>query len=838
MNRKLVSLLCASVALCVLAGMPRSSSQAAITMGNHANASASLDQRNPGTDIASGIPLEAHPALVHVTVPASFFGYDGPEGGKKPRIPQKPRSVAPGTNVSFSTIPVLDDRISFASSYPDQNAYDNKGVGLVANQREVIPNLSVLKRSMPPTYRASVTEQPDGEVFYYRRSGKALWNHYDESDIVAQYGEQSGYMKVVTNGNDVWFENLIYDPEGLYTESLWVKGTKTGSAVSISLPVDYDDISYASYGVDVSLVWGSTRIQNGVPKWTRNFQVNTAYFDIDADGVMTLRNANSSSQWTGNGLCAAYQYGSRWYFDYSMLYQTTLTPAGEIPGAPVMYTDDDIDAMSGEFVEYNRTGYAWFPEQNILGRTVLNLNEQEGAGYIFYDEDGTTVYMRDPVYGWSNGMWVKGTKDGNQLTFPLGQYLYWDEDFFGMRTVWGTMVVSGDNYLYFTEAPDVTEVTFTIDGDRLTMNGCGMPDENSYAGLALMIDSAYYDLGWFGDLDFWTNYYDIPATPTNVTVEPGMTTANVGWSDEDNSKWNVRYRERVDTSFIDYYVCDFEDTTAVNKWWVLDWDMDNHRWIHCRSPRDGNNYLASASYINYVGPLNPDNWLISPEIRLDGIVKFNSWGADAEWGDEIFKVYLFVGDSAAIMDEYDFVAISGDVTTTSEKTEYTFSIPDEYKNQMGYVAIRHYNVSDEYWLCLDDFYVGNPDVVPQWNYVYGVEQPSILLEGLTPETIYEMQVQGVNGGGAGSWADITHFFTTIDPPYPNAKRGDIDGNGVVGMDDLTTLINYLVGIIGPDDIHFENAAVCDSMTGTPSESVGMDDLTALINYLVYNHWDN
>ena len=59
--------------------------------------------------------------------------------------------------------------------------------------------------------------------------------------------------------------------------------------------------------------------------------------------------------------------------------------------------------------------------------------------------------------------------------------------------------------------------------------------------------------------------------------------------------------------------------------------------------------------------------------------------------------------------------------------------------------------------------------------------------------------------------------------------GDVDGNGIVGMDDLTALINYLV----TDDatgINLANAD-CDGISG-----VGMDDLTALINYLVYNQW--
>ena len=61
-------------------------------------------------------------------------------------------------------------------------------------------------------------------------------------------------------------------------------------------------------------------------------------------------------------------------------------------------------------------------------------------------------------------------------------------------------------------------------------------------------------------------------------------------------------------------------------------------------------------------------------------------------------------------------------------------------------------------------------------------------------------------------------------------RGDVDGNGVVGMDDLTALINYLVTneTTGLD----MEAANCDLIG-----EVDMDDLTSLIYYLVYNTWN-
>ena len=67
-----------------------------------------------------------------------------------------------------------------------------------------------------------------------------------------------------------------------------------------------------------------------------------------------------------------------------------------------------------------------------------------------------------------------------------------------------------------------------------------------------------------------------------------------------------------------------------------------------------------------------------------------------------------------------------------------------------------------------------------------------------------------------AWVDLTA-----------SVRGDVDGDGVVGMDDLTALINYLV------------YGTSVNMTGADADqdgSVGMDDLTSLINYLVFGTW--
>ncbi len=712
----------------------------------------------------------------------------------------------------------------------------------------VVPGLSVLERSMRPvSFNAAITTQPEGEVSYYRRSGKAIYNQgvYDTSgqltSIDPAWGDQSGIVTVVENGNKVYFKNLIYDPEGWYPEA-WVEGTKSGNTISIALPADYDDATYAQYNVVVRLYWGSTRWQSNQLRWTRSSNT-TAYFDIDADGVMTLRNGTSSTQWTGNGLCAAYYYSSSYYFDNAAILNTTLTPVGEIPEAPTLYTDDDIDAMAGDLVEYYRTGYCWkrmYDENNnYLG---VGIDEQSGYGYVFYDADGTTVYMRDPVSGaaiFSDvvGHWIKGTKDGNTLTFPVNQYVMWDDEtFYGAKINYGLLVEdTTTNYLTYTPMDDVTEFTFTIDGDHIILNDVGYIDEDmtQFVGIAAQLDSAYLNPSWLGALDFYTMLYNVPAAPTSLNVEPvTATTATVKWQDEENALWNVRYREYVDPSLI--YKNEFETDADLDGLWGWDSDGDGKWWSPWQLT-DKTYCLTSASY-DSSGALTPDNWLVTPEVNLDGVISFDAWGQDPKYAAEIFKVYIFVGDTANITDPTtDFIPVSDDVVVTGDITKYTYSVPEEYQGQRGYVAIRHYNVTDMFRLNIDNLFVGDPDMIKEWIYVNGVTDLQTVLEGLTPETTYEVQVQGVNDGGTGYWTDAVQFTTLADQPQPVVNRGDVDGSGGdPNMDDLSLLINYLLNEAAYiDQINYDNTAICDALD---SDSVGMDDLSALINYLLSGTW--
>ena len=76
------------------------------------------------------------------------------------------------------------------------------------------------------------------------------------------------------------------------------------------------------------------------------------------------------------------------------------------------------------------------------------------------------------------------------------------------------------------------------------------------------------------------------------------------------------------------------------------------------------------------------------------------------------------------------------------------------------------------------------------------------------------------------------FLLTMMMPFQIGAQtlcGDVNSDGVVGMDDLTALINYLV-TNDATGINLDNADC------TMDSFVNMDDLTTLINYLVFNQW--
>ena len=256
---------------------------------------------------------------------------------------------------------------------------------------------------------------------------------------------------------------------------------------------------------------------------------------------------------------------------------------------------------------------------------------------------------------------------------------------------------------------------------------------------------------------------------TDITA----TTANVKWLGEQET-YNVRYRSAGypggEIEGFEYGLASGEFPTE-SGWTTIDADGDGYAWyIFAPSDAiDGNGNptvfdgacMTSASYMQ--AALTPDDWLISPQVELNGTLRMWLRGQDPGYAAEHFAVYV---STAGNTDVADFTTeLIGETVAEGHYVEYTADL-SAFDGQMGYIAIRHFNCTDQFRLNLDNVLIQDPAAVVEpgeWIVAEGVTNP-YALEGLTPNTEYEVQVQGnYEDRGTTEWTESV-FFTTLDEP--------------------------------------------------------------------------
>lgn len=146
----------------------------------------------------------------------------------------------------------------------------------------------------------------------------------------------------------------------------------------------------------------------------------------------------------------------------------------------------------------------------------------------------------------------------------------------------------------------------------------------------------------------------------------------------------------------------FETQADWEAWTSNDNDGDGYNWSwgsgesFAQYTHSGNGALYSASYdeTNETA-LNPDNWLISPEVTLGGTLTLWACGLDPNYAAERFRIYV-LPDGADTWQQ-----VGNTITTTANWTEYSFDL-SAYQGQTGQFMIRHYGSSNQSYLFIDD----------------------------------------------------------------------------------------------------------------------------------------
>ena len=232
--------------------------------------------------------------------------------------------------------------------------------------------------------------------------------------------------------------------------------------------------------------------------------------------------------------------------------------------------------------------------------------------------------------------------------------------------------------------------------------------------------------------------------PAEIIVSPAAQSATIEWFGLSDS-YEVKYRGAVPA-----ILQGFEDN-SFGDWTTIDADGDGKGWdVSSVNPHSGSYVASSASFENNVGPLTPDNWLVSPLVTLGGSISFWAKGRDKSWSSEVFGVAV---STTGNTNPADFTMVGASKTATGEWTQYVFDL-GAYNGE-GYIAIRHYNVTDMFYLDIDDINISKPG---NWMTATTTTN-SVTLTGLVPNTEYEFTVIGIKDGIPNAGSPVTSFTT-------------------------------------------------------------------------------
>ena len=238
-------------------------------------------------------------------------------------------------------------------------------------------------------------------------------------------------------------------------------------------------------------------------------------------------------------------------------------------------------------------------------------------------------------------------------------------------------------------------------------------------------------------------------------------------------------------------------------------------WYH-----NGTNAICSGSYINGVGALNPDEYLVTPLVNIANGSTFSFYCAatDASYPADHFGVFVSAdGNDWTLVQEWTLTAKSngnnGGMASRNGKGDrlgnwYQKSVDLSAYAGQKYIAIRHFNCYDQYIMCVDDIELtngskanNNADECGQHYASTGSRETWDLLNSVTCTSAYQY---GVATDGnyiyTSSWsASSSSQFYKYDMDGNFVEEFNVAGSGQIR--DLTYDGQYFYGVANSTTIY-------------------------------------
>lgn len=452
-------------------------------------------------------------------------------------------------------------------------------------------------------------------------------------------------------------------------------------------------------------------------------------------------------------------YKFRGHFDgngntLTLSYGTSTEPFDENYCAPFRYIDGaDIHDLNVSGTIFTKGQFAAGIAGSAIGNnTITNClvsvdinSEVNGDG----THGGLVAVIRNGVTTITNSVF-NGSMTGS-LTNNCGGFVGWtetnNEAYLSLINCLFTpslLTVSADGWGTFTRCRQINTKKITFTDSYYTYALGSAQGEVAYTS-----DPSEYNIPFDEKTICGIKFYVAKTLVRDVTCTPiNSMSATIRWTGSEDCTYQLRYRIKNDPAI---YLADFEDGWPTD-WNTIDANYDGMNWFYYnyvdeKIAHSGKGCVISESFNFDVGPIEPDNWLISPQLDLGGTLKV--WMIGNEYTDykEHFAIYL----STTGTNKEDFtITLIPETETINDYKEYTANL-SSYSGQKGYIAIRHFNCRSEFKLLLDDFGIYGENETP-WNTIDNPDPTGTVIDDLKPNTLYEYEVYYTNDG--------IHFYTS------------------------------------------------------------------------------
>ena len=446
-----------------------------------------------------------------------------------------------------------------------------------------------------------------------------------------------------------------------------------------------------------------------------------------------------------------YQTGSTTTSTFTGLY-AQIYDGNPADGGTAIWGDMDTNIMTGtSFTNCYRGSNG---ETNAITRPImaitasgLDIELVPGTYWLVYSLEGTG----------SSGPW--GVPNAEPTIGSTGEGLQY------ASSSWTNLTDSNSGTSYGCAMKLTFEDIETFDWtyvNNIEDGECNLTNLSPDTPYLVQIRSNYGD---DGDSQWVSKFFTTPSAcdaPIDLAAnDVTADAATLSWTGYQDS-YTVRYRTAENSqpsegSFFD----DFESGN-LEGWTILregegtdytDWRVVNSEDLFTIAAHSGTNVVMGRSWNS--DAYSVDNWLITPQVSLNGTLSY--WVRDDGEYHEHYDVYV----STTTNDPTAFTLLYEPGDASETWTQHTVDLTS-FAGQQGYIAFRLVDEDKDY-LFIDDVLIGTIIITPagEWT-TKSATSETLDLTGLTPDTEYEWQVQGVNAGcdgGVTAWSGTSTFTT-------------------------------------------------------------------------------